>query len=299
LRRSITLAMFILLLASSCVALPPSGGVRVEADTPSDTARLAIHASYKPSREDDDPPKRDSADTLADVAKRVNGAVVRVRAVVTDAARDGTEDGEIRATRTRLGGTGIVIAADGIILTNEHVIRNADTVTVTLADGTVHEVMRIARAPKLDLAALWIDAVTETVLVPDEGAADPGIPVVAISAARREKPRGVQTGIITRPTVSLQNELDESRTRYYDDLIECSAKLEPGYSGGPLLDADGRLLGINVAALGEPRDAYARSYAIPLHTANRRVIDRLIAQLHEQCSLTLGLTDWCVPALEQ
>lgn len=175
----------------------------------------------------------------------------------------------------------MVIATDGIILTNEHVIRNADTVTVTLADGTIHEVKRIARAPKLDLAVLWIDKETDTVLAPDLWMVDPGIPVVAISAARREKPRGVQTGIITRPTVSLQNELDSSRTRYYDDLIECTANLEPGYSGGPLLDVEGHLIGINVAAFGEPQDDYARAYAIPLHSANRRVIDRLIAQLHD------------------
>ena len=148
-----------------------------------------------------------------------------------------------------------------------------------MANGVTHEVRRIMRAPKLDLAVLWIGVPTDAALAPKEGAADPGVAVVAVSAARRDKPRAVRSGIVTRRTVSLQNELDASRTRYYDDLIECTAKLEPGFSGGPLLDMDGHLLGINVAALGDPDDDFSRAYAIPLHRANRRVIDDLIAQL--------------------
>ncbi len=105
---------------------------------------------------------------------------------------------------------------------------------------------------------------------------------MAFSAARRDRPGGVRTGIITKQTVSLQRELDPSRTRWYDDLIESSTKLEPGYSGGPLLDMQGRLIGINTAAFGGPDDAYARAYAIPLHHANRRVIDKLVRRLARQ-----------------
>ncbi|MCH8150623.1 MAG: trypsin-like peptidase domain-containing protein [Planctomycetes bacterium] len=187
-----------------------------------------------------------------------------------------------RPTANGLGGTGVIITADGVILTNEHVIRNARHVTVTLADGSVHEVQRIQRAEKLDLAVLYIGARTETSLPPAKCFADPGIPVVAFSAARCDKPGGVRTGIITKRTVSLQRELDPSRTRWYDDLIESSAKLEPGYSGGPLLDMQGRLIGINTAAFGGPDDDYARAYAIPLHQANRKVIDSLVRRLTRQ-----------------
>ncbi len=153
---------------------------------------------------------------------------------------------------------------------------------VVLADEPDHKVKRIQRADKLDLAVLYIGARTETVLPPAKCIADPGIPVVAFSAARREKPGGVRTGIITKRTVSLQRELDPSRARWYDDLIESSAKLEPGYSGGPLLDMQGRLIGINTAAFGGPDDDYARAYAIPLHQANREVIDNLVRRLMRQ-----------------
>ena len=219
---------------------------------------------------------------IASVVKRVSGAIVRVRSEMETAPSATTSPDHPRPTANRLGGTGVIIATDGVILTNEHVIRNARHVTVTLADGSVHQVQRIQRAEKLDLAVLYIGARTKTALPPAKCFADPGLPVVAFSAARRDKPGGVRTGIITKRTVSLQRELDPTRRRWYDDLIESSAKLEPGYSGGPLLDMQGRLIGINTAAFGGPDDDYARAYAIPLHHANRRVIDDLVRRLARQ-----------------
>lgn len=272
-----------LVLLAGCATGPPL--VRTNAPAgPADNppALGAIGEPIELAADNRDIERTRSQRRIASVAKGVSGAIVRVRSEMEIVPSSTTSPDQPRPTANRLGGTGVIIATDGVILTNEHVIRNAKHVTVTLADGSVHEVQRIQRADKLDLAVLYIGARTETALSPAKCYADPGMPVVAFSAARRDKPGGARTGIITKRTVSLQRELDPSRTRWYDDLIESTAKLEPGYSGGPLLDMQGRLIGINTAAFGGPDDDYARAYAIPLHHANRKVIDNLVRRLMRQ-----------------
>ena len=273
----------LLILLTGCALRPPL----VQTDAPfrpadNPPALVAIGEPTESAADNCDTEETRSQLRIASVAKRVSGAIVRVRSEMEIVPSTKKSPDHPRPTANRLGGTGIIIATDGVILTNEHVIRNAKHVTVTLADGSVHEVQRIERAEKLDLAVLYIGTRTETVLPPAKCFADPGIPVVAFSAARRDKPGGVRSGIITKRTVSLQRELDPSRTRWYDDLIESTAKLEPGYSGGPLLDMQGRLIGINTAAFGGPDDDYARAYAIPLHHANRKVISNLVRRLTRQ-----------------
>ena len=254
----------LLILLTGCALRPPL----VQTDAPfrpadNPPALVAIGEPIELAADNRDTEETRSQLRIASVAKRVSGAIVRVRSEMEIVPSTKKSRDHPRPTANRLGGTGIIIAADGVILTNEHVIRNAKHVTVTLADGSVHEVQRIERAEKLDLAVLYIGTRTETVLPPAKCFADPGIPVVAFSAARRDKPGGVRSGIITKRTVSLQRELDPSRTRWYDDLIESTAKLEPGYSGGP-------------------DDDYARAYAIPLHHANRKVISNLVRRLTRQ-----------------
>ena len=270
----------ILVLLAGCATRPPLARTDAPAGLADKPPALgAIGEPIELAADNRDTEKTRSHQRMASVVKRVSGAIVRVRSEMETSPSATTSPDHPRPTANRLGGTGVIIATDGVILTNEHVIRNARHVTVTLADGSVHEVKRIARAEKMDLAVLYIGTRTETVLPPAKCYADPGIPVVAFSAARRDRPGGVRTGIITQRTVSLQRELDPSRTRWYDDLIESSAKLEPGYSGGPLLDMQGRLIGINTAAFGGLDDDYARAYAIPLHHTNRKVINDLVRRL--------------------
>ena len=173
------------------------------------------------------------------------------------------------------GGTGIVLRANGLILTNEHVIRGASRVEVILADGSRHQARRIATADRLDLAVLAIDCLAMKPLELADCPARPGEPVVAVGGRDFNRPAGLRAGSVTNTSASLQNSLDPGRHRDYTRLIESTAPLEPGFSGGPLLDAAGRLVGLNVAVTGRPGQSDCRGYAIPLDNATRQAIDAL------------------------
>ena len=92
-------------------------------------------------------------------------------------------------------------------------------------------------------------------------------------------------GVVTDATVSLQARIDPTGARRYDRLIETTVPLEPGYSGGPLIDAGGRLVGLNVAVAGETRSADCRGYAVPFNAETRHAIAELAASITDKPSL--------------
>jgi len=85
--------------------------------------------------------------------------------------------------------------------------------------------------------------------------------------------------VVTRPVVSLQSQLDPARNRSYEELVESTAKLEPGFSGGPLLDVAGNLVGINVAASGPDQLGDVWGYSVPLNRETRAMVLDLVRQL--------------------
>jgi S1-C subfamily serine protease len=85
--------------------------------------------------------------------------------------------------------------------------------------------------------------------------------------------------VVTDVAVSLQNELDPRRARLYENLIESTTPIEPGFSGGALLDRQGRLIGLNVAVAGELNGDDCRGYAIPFSADIRKALAELAAQV--------------------
>ena len=83
-------------------------------------------------------------------------------------------------------------------------------------------------------------------------------------------------GVVTRGRRSLQRELDPTGRRDYGDLVETTVKLEPGFSGGPLLDLKGRLVGLNVAVTGSPGTDRQRGYTIPFDNPMHEAIGQLV-----------------------
>jgi putative serine protease PepD len=161
-------------------------------------------------------------------------------------------------------GTGVIIADNGTIVTANHVIAGGGAITVTFADGTTANAAVVAADPKLDIATLF-PAKLPQVVVPATlgGGADVGAPVVAIG-----NPLGLTDSVSAGVISGLDRTTDTDHGRF-SGLIQFDASVNPGSSGGPLLDAHGLIIGIVVSlAAPDGEDAFAGiGFAVPIGTA--------------------------------
>ncbi len=157
-------------------------------------------------------------------------------------------------------GSGVVIEADGLVLTNAHVVARASRIQASFADGRSYEADILGLAEELDLAVLRLRDASGLTTVEIGSSADLmlGEPVIAIG-----NPFGlghtVTTGVLSATRRSLQTE-----QRVYQDFLQTDASINPGNSGGPLLDVRGRLIGVNTAIRS---DAQGIGFAIPVDRA--------------------------------
>ncbi len=166
-------------------------------------------------------------------------------------------------------GSGFVWDEEGHVVTNFHVIRDANSAEVTLADQTTWPARLVGTAPTRDLAVLKIDA-PKGILVPlklgDSSDLKVGQKVYAIG-----NPFGFDQTLTTGIISGLGRELDTPEGAVIKDLIQTDAAINPGNSGGPLLDSAGLLIGVNTA-IYSPSGAYAGiGLAIPVDEVNRSV----------------------------
>jgi len=223
-------------------------------------------------------PSEDQAVMLRAAAWQALPSIVQIRTTNLDRAGLSSASSRPRMVAAASGGSGVVIGADGLILTNEHVVQGACDTVVVLSDGSRHRVICAAAAPSLDLAVLRIerDGLSPVAVCDEPAGADE--PVVAIGHRGLEDACTFCEGIVSRPVVSLQAQLDPTRKRCYAQLIESSAGIEPGFSGGPLLDVRGRLVGLNVAAVSDGVGSQARGYALPINQQTKEFIASLAEQ---------------------
>ncbi len=174
-------------------------------------------------------------------------------------------------------GSGVIIDSEGYILTNEHVVRNADKITVTLPDGREFKGEVKGSDPRSDLAVIKINA--HNLPVAALGNSENikiGQWVVAIGnpfgfAMQNPEPT-VTVGVISALHRSLGRSL--SREKDYNDLIQTDAAINPGNSGGPLVNLKGEVVGINVAIFSTSGGYEGVGFAIPISKA-KRIISRL------------------------
>lgn len=172
-------------------------------------------------------------------------------------------------------GTGFIYDSSGYILTNQHVIDNADVIQVTV-DGTTkpYEAKLLGSSKDLDLAVLKIEGSDfPSVALGDSDSIKVGSEVVAIG-----NPQGfdhtVTAGVLSAKGRSIDiNEEDGSGTRNYKALLQTDASINPGNSGGPLLNMNGQVIGMNVAV---STDAQGIGFAIAVNTI-KEVVDKLEA----------------------
>jgi S1-C subfamily serine protease len=161
-------------------------------------------------------------------------------------------------------GTGVIVADNGTVLTANHVIAGGGTIIVTFADGTTANAAVAAANPKLDIAAL-IPAKLPQVVVPATlgGGAGVGASVVAIG-----NPLGL-TDSVSAGVISGLDRTADTNDGKFSGLIQFDASVNPGSSGGPLLDAHGHVIGIVVSiAAPDGKDAFAGiGFAVPIGAA--------------------------------
>jgi S1-C subfamily serine protease len=161
-------------------------------------------------------------------------------------------------------GSGVIVADDGTIVTANHVIAGATRITVTYFDGATTSAAVVAADPKLDVAVLRPASLPE-VVVPAAlgGGADVGAPVVAVG-----NPLGLADSV-SAGVVSGLNRTAQTVDGTYSGLIQFDASVNPGSSGGALLDARGLVIGI-VVSIANPahEDAFAGiGFAVPIGAA--------------------------------
>lgn len=200
------------------------------------------------------------SEAIQAVAASAEASVLQVRALAKS-RRGG-------APRRLQDGSGVALSADGVVVTNEHVVRGADALEVILSDGSVHPARVLGRDPRTDLAVLRVEGVA---LRPMPLADEP--PQVGELVLAMGNPLGFGHTV----TLGVVNGLGRSNLDIvqFEDYIQTDAAVNPGNSGGPLVDLAGRAVGINVAMGLESNGDKGLAFAIPARMV-RRVVDQIV-----------------------
>ncbi|NDJ53450.1 MAG: PDZ domain-containing protein [Chloroflexi bacterium] len=209
---------------------------------------------------------------LINLYQRASPAVVSI-----DVSREGPSEGDLIDVGE---GSGFVIDPSGLIITNDHVIEDANAVRVTFIDGRVYEAEVRGSDPFADIAVLEIDPGDDELVslnFADSEALLVGQRVIAIG-----NPLGLSgtmtVGFISALGRALPSQVTTSAGGFFSNplIIQTDAAINPGNSGGPLLNSSGEVIGVNYAIRTETGFFTGISFAVPANTA-KRISDQIIA----------------------
>ena len=169
-------------------------------------------------------------------------------------------------------GSGVIVSEDGYILTNNHVIADADTIQVRMLDNRILPAKVIGTDPKSDIAVLKVESEKALPAIPfgNSDSLEVGEWVLAIgSPLSADLAHSVTSGIVSakgRSNVGLAE---------YEDFVQVDAAINPGNSGGALINLDGKLVGINTAIVSRSGGFQGIGFAVPVNMA-RRVMESII-----------------------
>ena len=211
---------------------------------------------------------------VVDAVERVGPAVAHIEVWTPDTASRGRRartdfDGQLPPSGT---GSGFVFTPDGFMLTNSHVIERATKIRATFADGTAYDAHVVGNDPGTDLAVLRVHATSVVAAhLGDSSRLRAGQVVIAIG-----NPLGFASTVTSGVVSALGRTMRSRSGRLIDAVIQTDAALNPGNSGGPLVDSHGMVVGINTAVIA---GAQGICFAVPVNTAHL-VIPQLIRDGH-------------------
>jgi putative serine protease PepD len=215
--------------------------------------------------------------SASSIYRRASGSVVNITATSTgDGTPFGGGSGGGGAT-----GTGFVVDSGGLIVTNEHVVDGASDLKVTLPDGTDLKATLVGKDASSDLALLKVDPGSHelpALELSDDADLQVGDTTYAIGS-----PYGLEGTLTTGVISALHRQITAPNGFSISDAIQTDAELNPGNSGGPLLDAAGEVIGVNAQVYGASQTASGQTsggtglgFAIPSST-----VKRVVAALRE------------------
>ncbi len=208
--------------------------------------------------------EQEALDAYSSIVTSVVEGVAAAMVGIQRKARPGAVQGDPRLMGG--AGSGFVITPDGYVLTNNHVIQGAGGVEVLLADGSTAPADVVGGDADTDTALVRVHGGRlSAVELGDSDSLRVGQLVVAMG-----NPFGLQATVTTGVVSALHRTLRATTGRLIEDIIQTDAALNPGNSGGALLDSRGRVIGVNTAIIA---GANATGFAVPINTAKRVIPD--------------------------
>lgn len=203
--------------------------------------------------------------TITGVVKKTAQAVVHIK--VTKKIQDPRTK---KSLQQQASGSGFVISSDGYIITNNHVIEDTQSLTAIFADGQELSATLIGADPSTDIAVVKVyDGDLNTLQFCDSDSLETGQIAIAIG-----NPLGLQHTVTVGVVSATGRSIRATNGRLIDDVIQTDAALNPGNSGGPLLNSEGKVIGVNTAVISSAQGlCFAVSSNLTAYIAGQLILN--------------------------